>query len=167
VTGRPAPCTATIHDGHETVRCVLGGHDDTEDHRHGFLGWDNAGTWYARRDFPDLYPAVGAVLREARKARGLTQQQVAASVNLTRSSIANIESGRQHLPLHSWVGICQVLGVDPAGVISRAVQGAGPLAEPLPSRGDRQTAQLCRRLEAAQAAIAALITDLTTRGVTS
>jgi DNA-binding XRE family transcriptional regulator len=150
-------CTATIHDGYETVRCTLDEHAETEDHRRGFLGWDNAGHWYARRDFPDLYPSVGALLRDARETRGLTQQQVALSIGLVRSSVANIESGRQHLPLHNWVGICQVLGMDPADVITNAIHGGKPIASPLPFRGDKRTAQLRRRLEAAQADIVALL----------
>ena len=155
-------CPSEISDGHGTVRCALQPHPETEDHRHGFLAWDNNGHWYAQRDFPDLYPTIGALLRDLRDQRGLTQQQIAKTVGLTRSSIANIERGTQHLTLHNWVGICQILGADPADVITRALQGVGPLAEPLPSRGDRKTAVFRRRLEGAQKEIAALLAVLDT-----
>lgn len=153
-------CPSTIHDGHGEVRCALDPHGEDQDHRRGFLAWDAAGHWYARRDFLDLYPTIGALLRDAREARGLTQQQVASSIGLTRSSIANVERGTQHLPLHSWVGMCQIRGLDPADVISRALQGAGPQAEPLPPQPDKRTAQLRRRLEAAHRDLGALLNTL-------
>jgi len=153
-------CTSTINDGHATVQCALPPHNDDEDHRHGFLAWDTKGNWYARRDFPDLYPTIGAQLRDLRDQNGLTQQQVANTIGLTRSSIANIERGTQHLPLHNWVAICQTLGANPADVIARALQGVGPLAEPLPSRGDKRTATLRRRLEATQKDIGDLLATL-------
>ena len=153
-------CDSEINDGHGTVRCALEPHPDTEDHRHGFLAWDNHGRWYAQRDFPALYPTIGTQLRELRDSRGLTQHQVARTIGLTRSSIANIETGRQHLPLHTWVAICQALGADPADVISRALQGVGPTVEALPAREDRRTATLRRRLERAQGDIAALLASL-------
>lgn len=156
-------CASEINDGHGTVRCALEPHGDDVDHRHGFLAWDANGRWYARRDFPDLYPAIGAQFRDLRDQRGLTQQQVSKTVGLTRSSIANIERGTQHLPLHNWVAICQTLGADPADVISRALQGVGPFAEPIPGKGDKRTAQLRRRLERAQQDITALLDTLETR----
>jgi transcriptional regulator with XRE-family HTH domain len=153
-------CPSEINDGHSAIRCSLPPHGDDEDHRRGFLAWDSSGRWYARRDFPDLYPAIGADLRDLRNQRGLTQQQVAKTIGLTRSSIANIERGMQHLPLHNWVAICQALGADPADVISRALKGVGPAVEPLPSQGDKKTATLRRRLENAQREITALLTSL-------
>lgn len=153
-------CTSEISDGHGTVRCALEPHDDNQDHRHGFLAWDRNGNWYARRDFPDLYPVIGARLRDLRDQRGLTQQQVASTIGLTRASIANIERGTQHLSLHNWVAICQTLGADPADVITGALQGVGPVAEPLPAQGDRKAATLRRRLERAQREIAALLNSL-------
>ncbi|MEU1497322.1 helix-turn-helix transcriptional regulator [Streptomyces sp. NPDC005732] len=155
-----ATCTSEIDDGHGTVRCALEPHGDDTDHRRGFLAWGDDGRWYAQRDFPDLYPTIGAILRDLRDQRGLTQQQIAKTVGLVRSSIANIERGTQHLPLHAWVAICQTLGADPADVITRALQGVGPLAEPLPSRGDRQAATFRRRLERAQAEITSLLNAL-------
>lgn len=153
-------CPGQINDGHETVRCALKPHSRDEDHRCGFLAWDDTGHWYARRDFPDLYPAVGTQLRDLRDRRGLTQQQVALPAGLTRSSIANIERGAQHMPLHTWVAICQLLDADPADVITRALQGVGLVAEPLPAQGDKRTTTLRRRLEGAQREINALLTAL-------
>ncbi|NEC17937.1 helix-turn-helix domain-containing protein [Streptomyces parvus] len=121
-------CTSTIHDGHETVQCVLKPHPPEEDHRRGFLAWDSEGNWYARRDFPPIYPTIGNTLRGRRQQLGLTQQQVAKALDISRSSVAQIELGTQHLSLHLWVAMCQTLGADPASVISCALQGTGPSA---------------------------------------
>lgn len=153
-------CTSTIHDGFETVRCALEPHAEGTDHRRGFLAWDDKGNWYACREFPDLYPTVGAILREYRERRGLLQQQVAASTNLTRSSIANIERGAQRTPLHVWLAVCQALGANPADVIHRAVQAVGPGVEPLPAEPDKRTEALRRHLISVRADINRLLTDL-------
>ena len=42
---------------------------------------------------------VGLRLQRARKARGITQAQLARKIGLPRPSYANIESGRQRIPL--------------------------------------------------------------------
>lgn len=46
-------CPAQISDGVETIHCAYSqGHDD--DHGRGYLRWDDAGQWHARRDItPD------------------------------------------------------------------------------------------------------------------
>lgn len=47
-----------------------------------------------------FYEEVGRRLRRARLDAGLTQQDLAARVDLSRGSIANIEAGRQPFPSH-------------------------------------------------------------------
>ena len=42
---------------------------------------------------------VGLRLQRARKERGITQQELATRIGLPRPSYANIESGRQRVPL--------------------------------------------------------------------
>jgi transcriptional regulator with XRE-family HTH domain len=42
---------------------------------------------------------VGARLQRARKERGITQEELAKRLGLPRPSYANIESGRQRVPL--------------------------------------------------------------------
>ena len=42
---------------------------------------------------------VGLHLQRARKERGITQQELAKRIGLPRPSYANIESGRQRVPL--------------------------------------------------------------------
>ena len=60
-------------------------------------------------DQDQLYRAVGAKIREIRNERGLKQETVAASIGLTRTSLANIEGGRQRLLLHTLFDIASVL----------------------------------------------------------
>lgn len=44
----------------------------------------------------DFYVLFGSKLREARKAAGLSQAELASRVNLSRTSITNVEIGKQH-----------------------------------------------------------------------
>jgi len=55
----------------------------------------------SKNESQDLYEIVGRRVREARKAVKLTQEDLAARVNLTRTSVTNIEKGRQKLLLHT------------------------------------------------------------------
>lgn len=47
-----------------------------------------------------LYAAVGAEVRTRRELHGMTQEHLADRVGLSRASVANIECGRQAVPLH-------------------------------------------------------------------
>lgn len=58
-----------------------------------------------------FYEEVGQRIRDAREARLMTQEALAAEVSLTRTSITNVEKGRQKLLLHTFFDIAQVLGV--------------------------------------------------------
>jgi transcriptional regulator with XRE-family HTH domain len=58
-----------------------------------------------------LYSAIGANIRTARERRRWSQTALATEVGLTRSSIANIEAGRQRMPVHTLVLIGNALGV--------------------------------------------------------
>jgi transcriptional regulator with XRE-family HTH domain len=58
-----------------------------------------------------LYAEIGARVRRARKQRGWSQADLAHAVNLTRSSIANLEAGRQRSLIHVALLIAQALDV--------------------------------------------------------
>jgi transcriptional regulator with XRE-family HTH domain len=64
-----------------------------------------------------LYRELGQRLRAVRRERGYTQDQVATAVSLERTSITNIESGRQRLPIHTLYEYCDALGVEVAEVL--------------------------------------------------
>lgn len=65
----------------------------------------------------ELYAAVGFRITRLRRNRGLRQQDLASAVRLTRSSIANAETGRQRLPLHTYFAIAEALGADPTDIL--------------------------------------------------
>lgn len=64
-----------------------------------------------------FYEEFGSRLREEREAAGLSQQQLAKAVGLTRSSIANIEAGRQRVALHHFTGFADALRLNPASLL--------------------------------------------------
>ena len=64
-----------------------------------------------------LYKEFGEVLRKARSDAGLTQQQVADRVGLTRTSITNIERGNQHIALHQLFLLASAVGRKPSELL--------------------------------------------------
>ena len=64
-----------------------------------------------------FYLEVGRRIRAARKEIGLTQESLASLASLTRTSITNIEKGRQKLLLHTLADVAAALKVDPACLI--------------------------------------------------
>lgn len=56
-------------------------------------------------------PELGGLIQRLRKAQGMRQQDLAAATGLTRSSIANIEAGRQDLTVPSLIATAKALGV--------------------------------------------------------
>lgn len=58
-----------------------------------------------------VYRTVGTAIRRRRLRLGLTQAQLAQRVSLTRTSITNIEAGRQKLLVHTLLTIAEVLGL--------------------------------------------------------
>lgn len=67
-----------------------------------------------------VYRAVGAAIRRRRLRRGLTQAQLAQRVSLSRTSITNIEAGRQKLLVHTLLTIAEVLGLAPSELLPDA-----------------------------------------------
>jgi transcriptional regulator with XRE-family HTH domain len=59
-----------------------------------------------------FYQQLGENIRKCRKRRKLSQDALAKLVGLTRTSLTNIESGRQHPPLHTFCEIVEQLKVD-------------------------------------------------------
>jgi transcriptional regulator with XRE-family HTH domain len=59
-----------------------------------------------------LYARIGKRIRAAREELGLTQKALASLVRLTRTSVTNIERGKQKLLVHTLVDFAKALGVD-------------------------------------------------------
>ena len=63
------------------------------------------------KKWDSLYEKVGRRVKETRKVSRLTQEQLASHVHLTRTSVTNIEKGRQKLMLHTLFGLAAALKV--------------------------------------------------------
>ena len=57
----------------------------------------------------DFYGRFGQQLRQARIAAGLSQADLAVAIGLTRTSVSNIEKGRQKVLLHTFGKILETL----------------------------------------------------------
>ena len=64
-----------------------------------------------------FYKEFGRLVREFRKAAGLSQTDLAAEIGLTRSSVSNIEKGRQKVVLHTFAALLDVLGKRPSELL--------------------------------------------------
>ena len=64
-----------------------------------------------------FYAEVGKRIRTARQARSMTQEALATLVSLTRTSITNIEKGRQKFPLHTLAELAAALHVPPSALL--------------------------------------------------
>ena len=58
-----------------------------------------------------FYKELGSQIRKARNKALLTQESLAEKVSLTRTTVTNIEKGRQQLLVHTLVDIAKVLNV--------------------------------------------------------
>ena len=84
-----------------------------------------------------LYKRLGERIREFRKETpSRTQTELGDEVELSRTSIANIERGRQHPPLHVIWKIAEALKVDLGELLPSKHEVAG-----LPSDVDPETAR--------------------------
>lgn len=98
---------------------------------------------------PPVYGVLGAVLREAREGAGLTQEKVARAARLTRTSLTNIEKGRQKLLLDTFVDVAAFLGQSGSQMLSKietrmAQQPSSRARVPanLPSKAQAQIASI-------------------------
>jgi transcriptional regulator with XRE-family HTH domain len=66
-----------------------------------------------------FYQQLGANIRERRKALNLSQEALARLVGLTRTSLTNIENGRQHPPLFTFCELLDQLKVGAAELLPR------------------------------------------------
>lgn len=64
-----------------------------------------------------LYRHIGGRLRQVRGEMGVTQEQLAGAVGVLRTSITNIEAGKQKPPLHLLYRICATLGIEMTSVL--------------------------------------------------
>jgi transcriptional regulator with XRE-family HTH domain len=61
----------------------------------------------------DFYIQLGLLIRKARVKAGLTQQELADTLLISRTSLTNIEKGNQRLLVHVLIDIADSLGIKP------------------------------------------------------
>jgi transcriptional regulator with XRE-family HTH domain len=75
----------------------------------------------------DFYERFGRSLRSARLDLGLNQEALGHRVGLERSSISNIEKGRQRVQLHMLLEFAAALDVPPTKLLPDAEASSDPL----------------------------------------
>lgn len=71
----------------------------------------------AARVYPLVYRQLGARIEQIRTLMGITQEELAKKVHLTRTSITNIEAGRQVVTLHGLEDFCNAFGITPKNLL--------------------------------------------------
>lgn len=95
-----------------------------------------------RNDY-DYDAQLGARIADARNAAGLTQTQLGTRMSLTRSSIANIEAGRQRILANAVIRFGETLGIDPRWLLTGDAYAPPPRppVRALVSQADRDQIQ--------------------------
>src|SRR5437667_11487663 len=96
-----------------------------------------------------LYNLIGERIRRQRIQVEMTQTELAKAVGVLRTSIANIEAGRQKPPLHLLYKLCMELGVEIAEILpSNAVisQPTTIILEGTPKEMPPKAAELLKQL---------------------
>jgi transcriptional regulator with XRE-family HTH domain len=69
---------------------------------------------------------LAELLRQRRKARGLSQQQVAGKLGVTQARLSELESGRAHITLERLIALARLLELE---VVLRDRQSDAPATE--------------------------------------
>jgi transcriptional regulator with XRE-family HTH domain len=65
----------------------------------------------------DFYKRFGRRVAKLRKKAGVSQEKLADAIALSRTSVTNIERGRQPVQLHTLYSIADALGVEPPDLL--------------------------------------------------
>ena len=75
-------------------------------------------------------------MREVRRARGLTQEQLAAELGMLAPNYARVEQGRQNVTIDTVVRVAQALGVPLVELFQ--IPGTRPFRPGVPRRAARR-----------------------------
>jgi transcriptional regulator with XRE-family HTH domain len=78
-----------------------------------------------------FYEELGKAIRTRREALGLTQAELGARIELSRTSVTNLECGRQRLLIDQFCKLAEVLGCDREALLSAAVAAASADEPPM------------------------------------
>lgn len=70
-----------------------------------------------KRPTEACYQAIGSRIRMLRNALGITQEDLAKRLRVTRTSLASIEIGRQRIRLDQVEEIAAAIGTTPRGLM--------------------------------------------------
>ena len=59
-----------------------------------------------------LYKEIGQRIKRQRENKNLSQEELAIKIGLTRTSITNLEAGRQNISLKTLLNISDALNID-------------------------------------------------------
>lgn len=76
-----------------------------------------------------IYFWLGRAVQKKRTERGIQQEHLADVIGMRRTSIANIEAGKQRAPIHIWMQLCQHLNISFSDLIEHANALADDWAE--------------------------------------
>lgn len=68
----------------------------------------------------ELYVELGRLVRQHRERLGMSQDTLGQAIELSRASVANIETGRQRIPLHHLYRLARALKIDADALLPRA-----------------------------------------------
>lgn len=100
-------------------------------------------------DEAGLYHHVGNQLRKRRQELGLTQGQLADQIRVLRTSVTNIEAGRQKAPLHVLYALCAELEIELADILPRSsdIAAAQPARVVVPGHDEAMPPQAAAFLQ--------------------
>ena len=92
-----------------------------------------------------IYEALGEKIRRARANRDMRQAELARRVRLSRTSITNVELGRQGLAVHQLFEFADALGVEPCELLELQLPTEEAEAAPVPPELSEWVASLKHR----------------------
>lgn len=97
----------------------------------------------------ELYEELGRLVRQHRERLEMSQERLAEAIELSRASIANIETGRQRIPLHHLYRLARALKVEAGALLPRAKRPVGVMDRPISASlnlNEREEADVARVL---------------------
>ncbi|MGL9720923.1 helix-turn-helix domain-containing protein [Symbiopectobacterium sp.] len=78
--------------------------------------------------YSDEYQRVIKALREARVAKGITQESLAQALDRPQSFIAKVENGERRLDIVEFIHLSHLLSLDPINIINKIPTKHKPLS---------------------------------------
>lgn len=93
----------------------------------------------------EFYREVGARIRAAREQKEMSQGKLASGLNLSRTSMTNIERGKQKFLLHTFIGIAKLLDVPITSLLPDLEKEPAKLLIKLPPNLDKPERDFVKR----------------------